>query len=317
MYIRTARAGLFFVAGLASGADYQVNGRLAPAARTAVVLNGVTAPFERSTLSDSGGHFRFDRLPAGTYTLTAVAGVRGEVRETVEIGPGTADAKRRVDVKLVLGEDRVEADRRSGRGVVAARDLAVPAAAIKEQAAARQALATHDTAGAVTHLRRAVEIAPGLSAAWNQLGTIAYQTGEYAEAEQDFRRALEADAEAFEPLVNLGGVLLNLERPQEALRYNQSAVERRPNDALANSQLGMSWFYSGNPGQAERYLAAAKRLDPAHFSQPQLLLAEIYLRRNERAAAIGELEDLLRRHPDAARATQIRATIAQLSERAP
>ena len=134
----------------------------------------------------------------------------------------------------------------------------------------------------------------------------------FAEAERDFRRALEANAEAYAPLVNLGGVLLNLGRPEEALQHNLNAARRRPNDALANSQLGMSYFQLGRLDSAEKYLAAAKELDPAHFSHPQLMLAEIHLRRNDRAAAVAELTDFISRHPDAPEVPEVKAAIGRL-----
>ena len=95
--------------------------------------------------------------------------------------------------------------------------------------------------------------------------------------------------------MNLGGVLLkkatlNKQAPTEALPFNQRAVQDRPEDALANAQLGMNYFKLDQFDQAEQYLLAAKRLDPAQFYQPQIFLAEIYARRGNRKAAIKELE---------------------------
>ena len=78
------------------------------------------------------------------------------------------------------------------------------------------------------HLKKAIALAPQFSAAWNHLGTIAYQTGLYAEAEADFRKAREADPDSYAPLVNLGGVLINLGRWSEALEYNLLAVRGTP-----------------------------------------------------------------------------------------
>jgi Tfp pilus assembly protein PilF len=89
-------------------------------------------------------------------------------------------------------------------------------------------------------------------------------------------------------------------------------VLKRPNDALANSQLGMNYFALGKMDLAEKYLLEAVRLDPAHFSHPQLLLAEIYLRKNDRARAAAQLEDFLNRHPDWPSADQMRNAITKL-----
>jgi tetratricopeptide (TPR) repeat protein len=137
-----------------------------------------------------------------------------------------------------------------------------------------------------------------------------YQTKQYARAAECFRESLAAEPELYEPLVNLGGVLLNLNQPEEALQHNRHAVLTRPNDALANSQLGMSYFQLGNLEPAEKYLQTAVKLDPAHFSHPQLLLAQIHLKRGERQAAVEDLEDFLKRHPDWPQAAELRARIA-------
>jgi hypothetical protein len=110
-------------------------------------------------------------------------------------------------------------------------------------------------------------------------------------------------------------VSINLSKFEEALQYNLYAALTHPNDALANSQLGMSYFYLDNLDLARKYLTAAKRLDPAHFSHPQLMLAEIALRRKDPAAAAGEWEEFLRYHPDSPEAGKIQEKLAQLRAR--
>jgi tetratricopeptide (TPR) repeat protein len=111
----------------------------------------------------------------------------------------------------------------------------------------------------------------------------------------------------------LGGVLIKNRAAAEALPFNQRAVQDRPEDALANAQLGMNYFKLDQLDQAEQYLLAAKRLDPAHFTQPQVFLADIYARRGNRTAAIKELEDVLALRPDGPLSDRIRLNLAQLS----
>jgi regulator of sirC expression with transglutaminase-like and TPR domain len=74
----------------------------------------------------------------------------------------------------------------------------------------------------------------------------------------------------------------------------------------------MAYFAAGNFDLAVKYLEIARRIDPAHFSHPQLVLAEIHLRRGENSAAADALEDFLRRHPDYPTAEKIRENIARL-----
>jgi tetratricopeptide (TPR) repeat protein len=288
---------------------FELIGQVVPEARASVTLHGATTPFSASTLADHRGRFRFRNVEAGAYTLSVFMPGRGEERRTIEIGPGTADKDRRVRVTTHVKESVDDLKRES---TVSMAELAVPDKARREYANAQKKLAQRNTAGAMAHLERAIEIAPDFAAAWNNLGTIAYQTRRYKEAEVYFRRGLQADPGAYEPLVNLGGVLLNLNKVEEALKYNLYAVLTRPGDALANSQLGMTYFEVGNLDLARKYLEAAKRLDAAHFSHPQLLLTEIHLRQGRKEAAAAELEHFLEHHPDWKDAAKMRDAIAKL-----
>jgi tetratricopeptide (TPR) repeat protein len=298
---------------LAGETKYELSGRIVPEAQAAVSLYGAVTPFSSATLADERGHFRFRDLLAGTYTVSVFLPSRGETRRTIEVGPSLADAKGRVAITLEIGDAQIEsADSPSRHVVVSTRELSIPERARKEYNEAEHKLSRHDVTAAIAHLERAVEIAPQFSAAWNNLGTIAYQSRRYQDAEGYFRKSLAQDANAFEPLVNLGGVLLTLGKLDEALQFNLYAVLSRPQDALANSQLGMTYFAVNNLDLAEKYLEIAKRLDPAHFSHPQMTLAEIHLRRHQPAAAADELEDFLRRHPDWPQAANIRLAVAKL-----
>jgi tetratricopeptide (TPR) repeat protein len=306
-------AGLVLHALALRCSAYELTGRIEPPVALPVFLHGATAPFESATASDAAGRFRFHKISAGVYTLAIATAARGQVLETVELSPGTVDSKGRLDIVLRIDDSRLESEGVRGSGAtVSATFLSIPDRAMREYEEAQRCLARREPNCASARLLRAVEMAPQFVAAWNQLGVMAYQAQRYSEAEAKFRRALDADPEGFEPLVNLGGVLLNLERPREALGYNQRAVTRRPNNALANSQLGLTYFDLDDPDLAEKYLKAAIQLDPAHFSHPQLTLAQIYLRRGDRASALGQLRGFLGQHPDSPQAAAVRKEIAEL-----
>lgn len=302
-------AALSILLLLFSPQGFEVRGTLVPASQASVSLHGSTAPFHSNTLAGQDGRFRFKDIEQGTYTLIVFIPGQGEVRKTISVGPSTADKKGRVELVVRLDEAKMTPDRTA---VVSIRELSIPQKAREEYRNAAKKLESKDVAAAIAHLERAVELAPQFSAAWNFLGTIAYQTQRYEQAEKYFLRALEADQNAYEPVVNLGGVYVTTGKFDEAWKYNLNAVLRRPNDALANSQLGMTYFGLGRFDLAEKYLLEAIRLDPAHFSHPQLTLAEIYLRRSDKARAADVLEDFLRRHPDNPARDSIRAVISKL-----
>ena len=313
--LRILFAGILAARVLAAASLFVLSGQVPTETPVTVALYGATSPFSDATLTDTEGHFQFKKLLAGTYTLAVFVPARGEARTTVEVGPGTADARGRVALAWDLKDsDFAFGDIIQRRNAVSTRQLAIPEKAWREYHEAQKDLGRRNSDSAVAHLERAVELAPQFAVAWNNLGTIAYQTQKYPRAEECFQRALEQDPQTYEALVNLGGVEITLGKTKEALDYNLRAVLERPNDALANSQLGMTYFALGNFDLGEKYLETARQIDPSHFSHPQLLLAEIHKRRHEWRRAADDLEDFLNHHPDWPNAAKTREEIARLRQ---
>lgn len=188
---------------------------------------------------------------------------------------------------------------------VSVRELAVPQKARDKYEDAQRRLSKQDAGGARRQLEEALVLAPRYSAAWNALGVISH-------SEADFRRAIEADPDNLDAILNLGGLLLKTGRAEEALGFSSRAAFSLTGDAAAQAQLGMNLYQLGKLGEAEKALLAAKRLDPEHYTLPQLFLAEIYARRGEKTRAAGELHELLARPLAESLAATLRTTLAKL-----
>jgi tetratricopeptide (TPR) repeat protein len=295
-----------------SRSTFEIRGEILPHRVASVSLHAVASPFAVSATAGPDGRFRFKDVQTGTYSLSVSTPLGGDVRKTIEIGPSTADRKGRITTKIDL--DR-EVSNRTAVGTISARAWQIPDRARREYEEALKKIGRRDFEGARACLQRAVDIAPQFSEAWNHLGTMAYQGQHYREAETYFRQGLEANPDGYEPLVNLGGVLINLENFEEALKYNSEAVRRRPEDALAQSQLGMTYAFLNQLDAAEKHLLLSIRLDPDHFSRPRLSLAEVYIRKNEPQRAADELDEFLRRHPDWPTAAKMKGLIAEWRSR--
>lgn len=277
-----------------------------------VTLFGVGSTFTASTFTDPAGQFSFHGIPAGTYTVSIMRRSLGEIRRTVVVTASLADRKRTVRMSIPYSAAEAAASKRGG--TISAKQLSIPPKAWNLYGDAQKRMARSDVQGAGAKLRRAIEIAPGFTAAWNGLGIMSYQDGKLKEAEDFFRTALKSEPEAFEPTVNLGGVLLNQGRPSDALPFNRKAVESHPSDALAEAQLGINYFELGDFEHAEPALRAAKTADPAQSTRPQIYLSRIYLDRGDRAAALAELEDCVAKYPDAPDAGTLRQQIDDLKQ---
>ncbi len=284
---------------LVGAATLSIHGTVEPRLdRGVAAISAVDSPFyDEVPVRDS--RFAFRRLVPGAYTLTVMDPEWGVTRMTVQVTPSFADASGRVRVDVDLNRSDVARSRRveqQGTVSVAALKVSSKAKATRRKAQAR--LRKGDEAGGVALLLRAIEISPSYTEVWNELGTISYKAGRYLEAEERFRKALDYDPLAYAPMVNLGGALLSQNRFDEALSFNLMARSMQPADALANSQLGMNFFYKGQFQKAREFLLRAKEVDPSHFSFPQLFLAEIYAKQGKLLEARAELEGILRLYPD-------------------
>lgn len=306
-------AALSLVAGLClgDGRKLELRGRIEPPPRefASVTLHGSDFPFSVTKLSGPGGKFHFKKVDPGQYTVMVFVPGRGTVRRTVSITPSLADEKGRVRITIPYQPSGAAV---AAAGTVSVRELAIPPKARREYERAQKQLGKRNVEAAIAHLEKAVGIAPNYVAAWNNLGTIAYQTARYRDAEKHFRTALRYEPGAYSPVVNLGGALLALNEFKAALKYNLYALKLRPDEALPNSQLGLNYYYLGDPDRAIKYLTAARKIDPNHFSQPQLTLGKIYASRGDTENAVRELRDYVKRYPDSPYAEGVRKWLAQV-----
>jgi Tfp pilus assembly protein PilF len=282
--------------------------------QTLVTISGVDSPFRKQALVFQG-KFKFSDLTPGTYTVTVYHPQWGPTQKTIAVTPSFADKKGRVEVAFALEQSPENRERLlEDHNTVSVRELSISPQAEQLYREGRENLSRRKIDEAIARLEKAVELSPAFVDAWNELGTIYYQTGKYEMAEKHFRKALEHDPESYSPIVNLGGTLVSMGRFEDGLPFNLKAVGMRADDALANSQTGMNYFYLGNFADALKYLAKARTIDPAHFSQPQIFLAEIYGRMGVPQEALGELRDFVQRHPVSPRTPEVRHAIERVEQ---
>lgn len=276
-----------------------------------VSLSSHNTSYSAHTWTDFGGKFKFKKVPPGSYSLQAEVRRRGERRLSVDISPSLADRKGRIHQTIVI-EPTASIPHRLRPDVVSVRELSIPEKARRLFVKAEKRLSKGDIEKGIELLEQAVNLAPHFVAAINRLGTVFHRQRNFSKSEQYFREALEADRNAYAPLVNLGGSLLAMGRFEEALAINQRAVDVRPRDALANAQLGVNYLNLKNDAKAEEYLIRTKELDPQHFTYPQLSLAGIYQRQDKVALVLRELREFLRLHPDDVQSKLIQKQIETL-----
>jgi tetratricopeptide (TPR) repeat protein len=120
---------------------------------------------------------------------------------------------------------------------------------------------------------RVLELDPRDARAENNIGLILESGGKTEEALATYRNAIawqkESSPSSEQPYLNLGSLLITMERTREAVAPLQKAVALAPNDAQCHLRLGTAYLHLGELNEAERELREAVRLAPdnaaAHY----------------------------------------------------
>lgn len=271
------------------------------------------SPYAANAQSDPlTGEFKFKKVPEGTYILDAF-GKAGSARYIIRLSKATAGESKTVLVNVTLqirqGDLKNHLKRRFE---VSYRTLSIPAKAYKEYEAAEKRIQKEDYPGAIERLEKAVEIAPQYTGAWYRLGIIAYYQKRFPDAERYFRSAVEGNPEAWDARVRLGQVLLMQEKAAEAVPVAAAGVKLRPNDPTSRGQLAMAYVALKEYEKAAEQLVEAKKLDPRHYTEPQLWLARIYVVQKKYTAAIHEVEEYVALHPRGRETEELRKWLREV-----
>ncbi|MBI3286922.1 MAG: tetratricopeptide repeat protein, partial [Chloroflexi bacterium] len=110
--------------------------------------------------------------------------------------------------------------------------------------------------------QRLLSLRPSDAAAHLGLGRVYLRQGRYAQAEEEFARALASDANQVEAMNGLAAALGSLGRIDSAIPLWRATIERDPTNAEAHYRLGLAYLLRSRFGQAREELEAARRGRP-------------------------------------------------------
>lgn len=156
--------------------------------------------------------------------------------------------------------------------------------------------------------RIAVERAPEMVGAWNNLGIILQESGKLEESITCLRRVVALEPENPEACNNLANTLLLTANFDEAQRFYEMALALHPRYAEANSNLANLLMKQGKFDAAETYAQRAIDVNP-QLVTAYLNLVEIAIERQQFDRAMQRLGALLRFAPEDPSALAARATV--------
>jgi tetratricopeptide (TPR) repeat protein len=264
----------------------------------------------RQAFGAGGDTVRFKGLKAGIYILCLFGDKGRSGCQSVDLIPPANQAPQ-VFVKEIQAPPMPVHQKDSHQ--VSKTRLAIPDKARKELIKSEEAQLRGETKQALRHLERALELYPEYVDALNNLGTYHHRSANYDRSIKYFARATELAPEFFAGWVNLGGSLLAVGRLVPALEANKRAIKLRPSDALANSQMGMNYFYMRQFDEAKQYFLKVLTVDPSSANQPHLFLAHIAHLEGRPEEARTYIGGYLELHPNSPQAPHLRRTLQHLS----
>jgi tetratricopeptide (TPR) repeat protein len=165
-----------------------------------------------------------------------------------------------------------------------------------------------------TLFRHAIDLDPHNVLAMINLGVILQDEGRIDEALAIYQKAepLE-DGPYFQLHDNYGDLLDKLGRPGEALAEYGKAIHENPTDAFAHNAAGSEFAALGRPESALREFAAAEQLAPQD-AWPHVETAQLLLKAGRDAEAVNELRTAIRLAPDNAQVLALTAHILAANE---
>ncbi|MEJ2079706.1 MAG: tetratricopeptide repeat protein [Acidobacteriota bacterium] len=258
-------------------------------------LRNVSGSQVGSASVQGNGTAIFDRVPAGSYSVSVRAEGFLPVTQDVEIPSGYIGSSL-FSVTIRLNPQPQSEGRPRGEKTVSVQSLKVPQEAIDEVELAEKAAAEGSFQEAIEHCKKAVEIYPAYFQAYNNLAVYEYQAGEPAKAVEFFERALVLNPDAVGANLNLGRVLIDRNRPQDAIRYLEHAAKIDPTSSQVQYHLARAYILSASLSQSVKPLQLALELQPP-VEHARFLLAHVLYQLGDAPRAVQELELYLKTKP--------------------
>jgi tetratricopeptide (TPR) repeat protein len=294
---------------------YYIQGRVFNAAsnepvnQANVVLTRVGGAPLQQTITDSMGNFFFSELPAGNYELDVRAQGYRDGRESVQltIGPNSG-----VSISL---QPRVEAAKPVIIEPLSAEEQQAPDEVKELYKKGVEAFRQRRVEESRAYFERAIQLFPRFASAHSGLGVVLLELGDLAGAQASFEAAIEINPIFAPPRVYLGALLNASHRYQDAVEHLRTAATLRPNSWMAHFELSRSYWAMREVDKAETHALRAHDLQK-RVPQVHLMLANIYVSRNDSAAAVREMDEALALNPDGPIADMVRQRRAELTAKA-
>jgi hypothetical protein len=278
-----------------------------PCDSCSVILEASGARID-STNADSTGAFHFKNVRPGTYIIRISLEGFQEVEFRVDMTPWGMSAPATI---LLQPETVVRKKPEPAVVDVATISGKFPKKAIELYNKSEKEREKGNKSIAISDLEECVRTAPDFFQAHEQLGKLYMAEGRLDEAEREFLEAKRLNESSADPLIQLSGLYVDRNQPELAVRAGEEAVKKDSRSAAAFFNLGLAFYKLSRLDNAEDVLKKALALAPS-AGQIRLLLANVYLKRNDFTNLRAQLDSYLAENPNGSERADVERMRAQL-----
>lgn len=276
----------------------------------------------KQTYTDSTGRYSFQNLSTGTFIVKAHSDgtyVGRSVRVNIYSARSGGAHYEQLDIVLKTRDEIKGKTIPSNIGPTFAQEAPEDARKVFERAV-KELENEEQTDQGINSLKEAIKLFPSYFLALERLGVEYVKRQQYEPARQVLAKAVEINPTGAACLYVLGVSRFHLRQLPEAAESLQSSLTlapESPNAPLAHFYLGLAYWNSGKPANAEPHLKKAYQLGGNSIPPDiHMHLAKHYSDTKRYKEAADELELFLKLAPDARDAEKIKSLIKQLRAKA-
>jgi len=257
--------------------------------------------------SDASGTVRFPFVDPETYTIRAARDGYQEEEMTVEVTPGQHSISVSVQMRPLTAEG-------NQGGMVSARKLSLPPAAIKEVERGTRLLDKKtDLKKSVEHFQKAVSIFPDYYEAYFLMGVAFSQMSSSGEAETALRKALELNSKFLPPYQPLALLLFSQKRFVDERLLLEQAAELDPQSWKWPYEMARCLAKMGDWDRAVEYGKSAGQ-KPRAPTKIHILMGDLYSNSGSSERALAEFEEFAKLDPNSPFMPKVREAISMLQK---
>jgi tetratricopeptide (TPR) repeat protein len=260
-------------------------------------LNNATIP------TSDAGQVLFTGLSAGDYQLEVSAPGYRTVQQQATLAAGGETEN--VDIGLSADSGSVAGQQTPGAPILAPK-------ALKETEKGLEALQADKLDEAESHLKRAMQLAPGFPDVNYLMGLLWMRRHDNAQARGYLEKAVALAPKHAPALQALGEVEFLLHDYPHAVAALEQSVSLRPNSWRAHWLAGAAYFQQGEYQKSREQCEEALRVGQDKAGSVRFLLGEAHAALGEREAALAALDQFVREQPNVPQAATANKLMEQL-----